>query len=158
MMSWSPPVVWVLIALLLGLSELLTGGVVMLALGAAALLTAGVAALDASYSMQLLAMGIFSGVLAPLAVWKLQPHFSPRGMKYGNTGSGQESGQRFKTLTRDFDQATVIKIKGDLYRLRVAGSGEMALPDGTPVILDHFEGATAIVHLENHPEEGASHG
>lgn len=151
-MEWTPALIWLALALLLGLAELTSGALVLLALAVAATLTAAVATLEPSLAWQLLAMGVASGVLVPLAVWKIRPWFSPRGVAYGTTGSGVEKGRRYTTLTRDFDGATGIKINGDFYRLRVAAdadekSGETALPPGTPVIFDHFDGTTAVVRL-----------
>ncbi|TFH86933.1 nodulation efficiency, NfeD-like protein [Billgrantia azerbaijanica] len=151
-MEWSPALIWLAIALLLGLAELTSGALLLLALAVAAALTAAVAALGLTLAWQLLAMGLFSGVLVPLAVWKIRPWFSPRGVAYGTTGSGVEKGRRYTTLTRDFDGATGIKINGDFYRLRVAAdsdekSGETSLPTGTAVIFERFDGTTAVVRL-----------
>ncbi|MDY7114857.1 NfeD family protein [Halomonas sp. SSL-5] len=161
-MDWNPAVIWLIIALLLGLAELTTGGLVLLALAAAAALTAALAGLGLSLPWQLLGMGVFSGVLVPLAVWVIRPRFSPRGVAYGTTGTGVEKGHTYTTLKRDFDGASGIKINGDFYRLRVAdsaeGSGETELPAGTPVIFESFDGTTAIVHLAHPaPDSRATH-
>lgn len=146
-MDWNPTIIWLIIALLLGLAELITGGLTLLALGAAAILTAALAGLGLPLPWQLLGMGLFSGVLVPLVVWKARPWFSPRGVAYGTTGTGVEKGHSYTTLERDFDGASGIKINGDFYRLCVADSGETTLPPGTSVIFEHFDGTTAIVHL-----------
>lgn len=161
-MDWNPAVIWLIIALLLGLAELTTGGLVLLALAAAAALTAALAGLGLSLPWQLLGMGVFSGVLVPLAVWVIRPRFSPRGVAYGTTGTGVEKGHTYTTLKRDFDGASGIKINGDFYRLRVADSaeesGETELPAGTPVIFESFDGTTAIVHLAHPaPDSRATH-
>lgn len=161
-MEWNPALVWLIIALLLGLSELTTGSLVLLALGIAAALTAALAGLGLSLPWQLLGMGVFSGVLVPLAVWVIRPWFSPRGVAYGTTGTGVERGHTYTTLKRDFDGASGIKINGDFYRLRVTESGERSgeteLPAGTPVIFQAFDGTTAIVRLEpTAPESRANH-
>lgn len=162
-MDWNPAVIWLIIALLLGLAELTSGGLVLLALAAAALLTAALATLGLSLPWQLLGMGVLSGVLVPLAVWKIRPWFSPRGVAYGTTGTGVEKGHTYTTLKRDFDGATGIKINGDFYRLRVADeagekSGETELPAGTPVIFQAFDGTTAIVRLaQAAPFQRATH-
>ena len=159
-MDWTPAVIWLIVALLLALAELATGGLVLLALGAAALLTAALAVLDLPLSWQLLGMGLFSSILVPLAVWKIRPRFSPRGVAYGTTGTGVEKGHTYTTLKRDFDGASGIKINGDFFRLRVAdpetrGDGATDLPAGTPVIFKTFDGTTAIVQLA-HPTPDAS--
>jgi inner membrane protein len=151
-MDWNPAWIWLVIALLLGLAEMVTGGLVLLALGVAAALTAALAALGVSLPWQLLGMGVFSGILVPLAVWKIRPWFSPRGVAYGTTGTGVERGRTYTTLRRDFDGASGIKINNDFYRLRVAAdsdekSGETELPAGTKVVFREFDGTTAIVSL-----------
>lgn len=146
-MGWNPAVVWLAVALLLGLSELFSGSLVLLALGVAAALTAALTLLGLTLPWQLLAMGMFSGVLVPLTIWKIRPWFSPGGSQYGTTGTGAHRNQRFTTTQRDFDNATVILVNGDLYRIRVAESGETVLPPGTTVVFDHFDGTTAIVRL-----------
>ncbi|QJR00177.1 nodulation efficiency, NfeD-like protein [Halomonas sp. PGE1] len=160
-MDWNPAVIWLIVALLLGLAELTTGGLVLLALGIAAALTAGLAALGLPLPWQLLGMGLFSGVLVPLAIWVIRPRFSPRGVAYGTTGTGVEKGHTYTTLKRDFDGASGIKINGDFYRLRVAAdeeSGKTDLPPGTRVIFQAFDGTTAIVTLASPaPVSGATH-
>ncbi len=161
-MEWNPAVIWLIIALLLGLAELTTGGLVLMALAAAALLTAALAGLGLSLSWQLIGMGAFSGLLVPLAVWVIRPWFSPRGVDYGTTGTGVEKGHTYTTLKRDFDGATGVKINGDFYRLRVADAderaGETDLPAGTSVIFQTFDGTTAIVRLADPaPDSRANH-
>ncbi|RDB43606.1 nodulation efficiency, NfeD-like protein [Halomonas sp. DQ26W] len=144
-MDWNPALIWIAIALLLGLAELTSGGMVLLALGGAAAFTAALAALGLSLPWQLLGMGVFSGLLVPLAVMVIRPWFSPRGVAYGTTGTGVEKGRTYTTLKRDFDGASGVKINGDFYRLRVDETGETDLPENTLVIFKQFEGTTAIV-------------
>ncbi|RCV87198.1 NfeD family protein [Billgrantia montanilacus] len=144
-MDWNPALIWIAIALLLGLAELSSGGLVLLALAVAAVLTSALAALGLSLPWQLLGMGIFSGLLVPLAVMVIRPWFSPRGVAYGTTGTGVEKGRTYTTLKRDFDGASGVKVNGDFYRLRVDETGETDLPENTLVIFKQFEGTTAIV-------------
>lgn len=146
-MSWNFPVIWLLVGMLLAMAELFTGGMVMLALASAAFLTAVVAMLHLSIPIQLLIMGVLSGVLVPFTIWRIRPLFSPRGIRYGTTGTGAEKGKTFFTEKRSFDNATVIRLNGDLYRIRIADSAEDDLEPATAVIFDHFDGTTAIVHL-----------
>ncbi|WGI24389.1 nodulation efficiency, NfeD-like protein [Halomonas alkaliantarctica] len=146
-MDWNPAYSWLVLALLLSLAELTSGAMVLLALGIAAALTAAVTALGLTLPWQLLSMAIFAGVLLPLCIMIIRPRFSPRGVAYGTTGTGVEKGNRYKTLRRDFDDATGIKVNGDFYRLRVLESGETDLPNGTPVVFQRFEGTTALVTL-----------
>ncbi|AMC99386.1 NfeD family protein [Halomonas chromatireducens] len=153
-MDWNPALIWIAIALLLGLAELSSGGLVLLALAVAAVLTSALAALGLSLPWQLLGMGVFSGLLVPLAVMVIRPWFSPRGVAYGTTGTGVEKGHTYTTLRRDFDGASGVKVNGDFYRLRVDETGETDLPEGTLVIFKQFDGTTAIVsHCQRHQME-----
>ncbi|MFY0989717.1 NfeD family protein [Halomonas sp. C05BenzN] len=152
-MDWNPAYLWLVIALLLGLAELMSGGLVLLALGVAATLTAGLAAMGLTLPWQLLGMGLLSGLLVPLAVMVIRPRFSPRGVAYGTTGTGVEKGHRYTTLRRDFDGATGIKINGDFYRLRVVETGATELPEGSQVTFERFDGTTALV---SHPRPASS--
>lgn len=144
-MQWNPSFLWLLVALLLGLAELTSGGLVLLALAGAAVLTALLAFFGAPLPWQLIGMGIFSGVLVPLTIRVIKPYFTPRGVAYGTTGTGVEKGRSFYTVTRDYDGASGIKINGDFYRVRVDGNERTVLPEGTEVRFKAFEGTTAIV-------------
>ncbi|HSH49871.1 MAG TPA: nodulation efficiency, NfeD-like protein [Halomonas sp.] len=146
-MEWHPAYTWLVIALLLGLGELMSGTLLLLALAVAAALTAILPALGLALPGQLLGMGLFSGILVPVAIWVIRPRFSPRGVNYGTTGSGVEHGRRYVVRQRDFDAASVLLINGDLYRLRVSGTRQTRLPEGTEVVFERFEGTTAIVHV-----------
>lgn len=146
-MGWSPPVIWVLVALLLGLAELASGALVLLALGLAALAGAGAAALGLSFAWQLLAAGLAAGVLVPVAIWKIRPWFSPRGVRYGTTGSGAEKGQFFRTERREFDGALGIKVNGDFYRVRLSGPLAVSPAEGVVVRFEGFDGTTAVVQV-----------
>ncbi|SDX50748.1 NfeD family protein [Marinobacter mobilis] len=152
-MEWSLTHLWLILALVLSLAELASGVLLLLALGIAAALTAIVAYLDAPFEWQLVAMGVFSGILVPVAIRWIKPRFSPRGVAYGTTGTGVESGQRYRTLKRDYDGASGIKINGDFYRLRVTPDNLTDLPEGTEVVFDTFDGTTAVVHCVNPSKE-----
>lgn len=145
-MEWSLTHLWLILALVLSLAELTSGVLVLLALGVAAALTSLLAFAGVGFEWQLVGMGVLSGILVPLAIWVIRPRFSPRGVAYGTTGTGVENGTLYRTLIRDFDAATGIKINGDFYRIRVAETGETTLPADTDVLFDQFDGTTAIVH------------
>jgi membrane protein implicated in regulation of membrane protease activity len=151
-MEWSLTHFWLILALIIGLAELTSGVMVLLALSIAAALTALLAFLGASFEWQLAGMGLFSGILVPVAIKWLKPRLSPKGVAYGTTGTGVERGQVYHTLKRDFDDATGLKVNGDFYRLRISDTGETELPEGTPVIFETFDGTTAVVSL-NHQKE-----
>ena len=146
-MEWSMTHLWLILALLLGLAELTSGVMVLLALAIAAGLTAVLSFLGFSLEWQLVGMGLFSGLLVPIAIRWIKPRFSPKGVAYGTTGTGVDQGKPFSSLRRDFDDATGIKVNGDFYRLRVKSGGQTELPEGTALIFDHFDGTTAIVEL-----------
>jgi membrane protein implicated in regulation of membrane protease activity len=152
-MEWTVAHLWLALALILGLAELTSGVMVLLALGVAAALTSVLAYSGLSFAWQLAGMGLFSGLLIPIVIRVIRPHFSPRGVAYGTTGTGVEKNHRYTTIKRDFDNATVIKVNGDLYRLRIAETGETDLPEGTEVTFDRFDGTTAIVNLGRHQEQ-----
>lgn len=152
-MEWSLTHLWLILALALSLAELASGVLLLLALGIAAALTALVAYLDAPFEWQLVAMGVFSGILVPVVIRWIKPRFSPKGVAYGTTGTGVEKGQRYHTIRRDFDGASGVKINGDFYRLRVTPDNLAELPEGTEVIFEHFDGTTAVVHRVNPSKE-----
>lgn len=145
-MSWSASFVWIAIALLLGLAELTSGALVLLALAIAAGLTAAVAAAGGGLVWQLVAMGAFSGLFVPIAIWKVGPRFSPRGSDYGTTGTGVEKGVIYTTERRGFDGSPCIKVNGDLYPAKEEQGDGSQLPVGIEVVFDRFDGTTAIVH------------
>ncbi|XKH59540.1 nodulation efficiency, NfeD-like protein [Halomonas sediminis] len=151
-MEWNPAYAWLIIALLLSLAELSSGGMVLLALGMAAALTGLLAWLGLSLAWQLVGLGILAGVLVPIAIKFIRPWFSPRGVAYGTTGTGVEKGRNYRTLKRDFDGATGIKVNGDFYRIRISENGATELPEGTVVTFKSFDGTTAIVTLDS-PKE-----
>lgn len=152
-MDWTLTHLWLALALVLSLIELTASGMVFLALGAAAALTALLAFLGLPFYWQLVAMGLLSGMLVPVAVRYIRPWFSPSGVHYGTTGTGVEKGRRYRTFKRDFDGASCIKVNGDVYRLRVAKTGETELPEGADVIFEQFDGTTAIVHRDHSHKE-----
>ncbi|WP_168012404.1 NfeD family protein [Halomonas salinarum] len=147
-MEWTPAMLWLAAALVLGLAELTSGALLLLALAFAAALTAATtAALGLPFSGQLLVMGVLAGILVPLTIKVIRPRFSPQGVAYGTTGTGVERGHRYVTIERDFDGASGLKINGDFYRLRVDSTTTTRLPAGTNVIFKEFDGTTAIVEL-----------
>lgn len=151
-MEWSLTHLWLILALLLGLAELTSGVMVLLALAVASALTSLLAYTGLSLEWQLAGMGLFSGILVPIAIRWLKPRFSPKGVAYGTTGTGVEQGQQFSSLHRDFDGATGIKVNGDFYRLKVKPGDQTELAEGTSLIFSHFDGTTAIVTFAN-PKE-----
>lgn len=144
-MEWSLTHFWLILALVLGLAELTSGVLLLLALAIAAGLTAVLAYIGLSFEWQLVGMGLFSGLLVPIAIRWIRPRFSPQGVAYGTTGTGVEQGQRYRTQKRDFDGAAGIKINGDFYRLRDEKTGATDFPEGTHVIFRQFDGTTAVV-------------
>jgi membrane protein implicated in regulation of membrane protease activity len=152
-MEWSLTHFWLILALVLSLAELTSGVLVLLALGVAAALTSLLALFNVSFEWQLAGMGVFSGLLVPIAIIWIRPRFSPKGVAYGTTGTGVEQGRRYRTLKREFDGASGIKINGDFYRLEITGTDATELPEGTDVIFKHFDGTTAVVETITHKEQ-----
>ncbi|WP_273206601.1 NfeD family protein [Marinobacter subterrani] len=152
-MEWSLTHFWLILALVLSLAELASGVLLLLALGIAAAMTALLAFLGVPFEWQLAGMGIFSGILVPVAIRWIRPRFSPRGVAYGTTGTGVEQDRHYRTLKRDFDSASGIKVNGDFFRLRVSDTGATDLPEGTEVIFRQFDGTTAVVQTITHKEQ-----
>ncbi|AOY89286.1 nodulation efficiency, NfeD-like protein [Marinobacter salinus] len=152
-MEWSLTHFWLILALVLSLAELTSGVLLLLALGVAAALTSVLASFGMPFEWQLVGMGVFSGILIPVAIRWIRPRFSPKGVAYGTTGTGVEQGERYRTLKRDFDGASGIKVNGDFYRLRVFNTGTTDLPEGTEVIFREFDGTTAVVETITHKEQ-----
>src|SRR5690606_5938383 len=146
-MEWSLTHFWLILALALSLAELTSGVLLLLALGVAAALTAVVAFLGAPFEWQLVAMGVLSGILVPVAIRWIRPRFSPKGVAYGTTGTGVEHGKLYQTQLRDFDGATGIRVNGDFYRLKLGDGCSPAFSEGTQVVCVTYGGTTAIVHL-----------
>ncbi|WP_417512730.1 NfeD family protein [Marinobacter sp.] len=144
-MEWSLTHFWLILALVLGLAELTSGVLLLLALAIAAGLTAVLAYAGMSFEWQLVGMGLFSGLLVPIAIRWIRPRFSPKGVAYGTTGTGVEQGKQYRTQKRDFDGAAGVKINGDFYRLRDETTGATDFPEGTNVIFRQFDGTTAVV-------------
>lgn len=151
-MEWSLAHLWLILALILSLAELTSGVLVLLALGMAAALTAILASVGVPFEWQLVGMGVFSGILVPVAVRWIKPRFTPKGVAYGTTGTGVERGTTYRIIKRDFDNATGIKVNGDFYRIRVSDTGETELPEGTRVIFRIFDGTTAVVVMDHQQE------
>ena len=148
-MEWSLTHLWLILALILGLAELTSGVMVLLALAIAAALTAVLAFINVPLEWQLAGMGVFSGILVPVAIKWIKPRFTPKGVAYGTTGTGVENGTVYRIIKRDFDGASCVKVNGDFYRIRVNDTGQTELPEGTRVIFKTFDGTTAVVVVDH---------
>lgn len=148
-MEWSLTHLWLILALILGLAELTSGVMVLLALAIAAALTAVLAFINVPFEWQLAGMGVFSGILVPVAIKWIKPRFTPKGVAYGTTGTGVENGTVYRIIKRDFDSASCVKVNGDFYRIRVNDTGQTELPEGTRVIFKTFDGTTAVVVVDH---------
>jgi len=148
-MEWSLTHLWLILALILGLAELTSGVMVLLALAIAAALTAVLAFINVPFEWQLAGMGLFSGILVPVAIKWIKPRFTPKGVAYGTTGTGVENGAVYQIIKRDFDSASCVKVNGDFYRIRVNDTGQTELPEDTRVIFKTFDGTTAVVVVDH---------
>nr|WP_298372147.1 NfeD family protein [uncultured Halomonas sp.] len=142
-MQWTVAHSWLALALILGLLELTSGALVLLALAFAAAGAGVVAYLGFGFTIQAIVLALLAGVLIPIVIRFIRPHFSPKGVRYGTTGSGAEVGQYFFTTRRDFDQAISVKINGDLYRARFEDESDPE--ENIRVVLLRFEGTVAVV-------------
>lgn len=144
---------WVLGALILGVAELLAGGLALLALALACLLGALAAGLGVGLSGQLSVMGLASLLLVPACVWRIRRQMS-RNKGYGTTGTGFEQGARLPVVRQA--GALGVKYRGDFLPVCYAEGG---LPEeGCWVDIQHIKGITAIVTLAPGVRGKAEHG
>lgn len=157
MLEISPEWVWSVTGLALILFELISGAFVFLAIGAAALATAAITLIThIGVVGQLTVMALVSGVAVPVAIYKIRPIFSPKGVNYGTTGAGADSGKIFTVEPlRFYENARSIKVNGDQYRIEVIDDSEGSSPGfGDLVELSHFEGTVAMVRPAGRPSRG----
>lgn len=132
--------IWLLIGLLLALSELMGGQFVLLALGVAAALTgAASAALDLTFNMQLVVFAVTSAVTVPLGIrWYRAASGSKRP---GLIGEGGEIGMRARVTVEN--GRIGVKLQGHFFPARLA-DGAMPVED-SEVEVTGMSGITVTV-------------
>ena len=140
MAAW---VVWLVLAVVLGVAETATLTAVLGLLGGAALLTAGVAAVGLPVPLQLLVFAATStaGILLVRPV--AQRHaLEPQPERFGVDALVGNSGH---TVTQVTAQGGSIHIGGEHWTARTFDQS-VVIPPGTAVTVMQIDGATAIVY------------
>jgi membrane protein implicated in regulation of membrane protease activity len=140
MAAW---VVWMILAVLLGVAEVFTLTAVLGLLGAAALITSGVAAVGLPPTVQLLVFAAVSAAGVLLVRPIAQRHaLSPRPQRFGVDALIGRPGY---ALTEVTTRAGTVRIGGEEWTARSYDQA-VVIPAGTAVSVMQIDGATAIVY------------
>jgi membrane protein implicated in regulation of membrane protease activity len=140
MAAW---VVWLVLAVLLGVAEAFTLTAVLGLLGAAALVTSGVAAVGLSPAVQLLVFAGVSTVGVLLARPIARRHMTrPQLARFGVEAL---VGRTAYALTEVTGRDGTVRIGGEDWTAR-SYANDVVIPAGAPVHVMQIDGATAIVY------------
>ena len=140
MSAW---LVWVLVAVVLAVGELLTLGFFLGPVAIAAAAAAVVAVAGGGIALQLLVF--IGGSVASLLVLRPIARGHLRMPPELRTGTAALVGTRAVVLARVDDQGGQVKIGGEVWSARAFFEGEVLEP-GTRVEVGRIEGATALVY------------
>jgi membrane protein implicated in regulation of membrane protease activity len=136
-------VVWLVVAVVLGIAELFTGTLVLLMLAAGALAAAGTAALGGA----LWAEGLMFALVSALALVVVRPALK-RHIDFSGAdtviGLPAIEGSSALVLERVDDDHGLVKIEGEMWRAR-SFDGTQAYEPGERVRVIELKGATALV-------------
>jgi membrane protein implicated in regulation of membrane protease activity len=136
-------VIWLLIAVVLGVAEAFTLTAALGLLGGAALVTAGVAAIGLPVSLQLLVFAIASAagiaVLRPIAVRHM---LRPRAERFGVDALAGRTAYVVDEVT---GRAGMVRIGGEEWSARALDKG-LVIPAGVAVDVIQIDGAIAVVY------------
>ena len=145
MQSW---LLWLAIAAVLGIAELLTATLDLLLFAVAALAAAAVAALGLSVGLQLLAFAVTAAAMIttvrPVARRHLNSHPQLR------TGVAALIGREAVVLSPVGREPGRVRIGGEEWSAR-SYDPDVLIPTGTTVDVFAIEGATALVHPREDP-------
>jgi membrane protein implicated in regulation of membrane protease activity len=145
MQSW---LLWLTIAAVLGITELLTATLDLLLLAVAALAAAGAAAIGLGVGLQLLAFGVTAAAMItlvrPIARGRLTSHPQLR------TGVAALIGREAVVLSAVGREPGRVRIGGEEWTAR-SYDPDLLIPAGTTVDVFAIEGATALVHPREDP-------
>lgn len=145
MQSW---LLWLSIAAVLGIAELMTATLDLLLLAVAALAGAGVAALGLGIGLQLLAFAVTAAamitVVRPMARRHLTAYPQLR------TGVAALIGREAVVLSPVGRESGRVRIGGEEWSAR-SYDPDLLIPAGTSVDVFAIEGATALVHPREDP-------
>lgn len=146
--SWH---VWVMAGLVLAAMELFGAAFVALAFGVSCLVAAVVAGMGAGLNVQILAAAISAAVLTPCFVLWWKRHSKANLGTYalaGESGSSNQPGVIVK-----YGDGVGVKLGPDIFPVRMSDGDVATLTPDQRVIIERFEGITAIVKIDR---EGVS--
>jgi membrane protein implicated in regulation of membrane protease activity len=140
MAAW---VVWLILAVLLGVAEVFTLTAVLGLLGGAAVITAGGAAIGLPPALQLLVFAVASAAGLLLVRPIAQRHaLRPQPQAFGTDAL---VGRTAFALTEVTARAGTVRIGGEDWTARSLAEG-VVIPAGAPVHVMQIDGATALVY------------
>ncbi|WP_020387961.1 NfeD family protein [Kribbella catacumbae] len=145
MQSW---LLWLSVAAVLGIAELMTATLDLLLLAVAALAGAGVAALGLGIGLQLLAFAVTAAAMITL----VRPMARRRLTAYPQLRSGVAAliGREAVVLKPVGREPGLVRIGGEEWTAR-SYDPDLMIPAGTTVDVFAIEGATALVHPREDP-------
>lgn len=145
MQSW---LLWLSIAAVLGIAELMTATLDLLLLAVAALAGAGVAALGLGIGLQLLAFAVTAGAMITLVRPMARRHLTAYPQL--RTGVAALIGREAVVLSPVGREPGRVRIGGEEWSAR-SYDPDLLIPAGTTVDVFAIEGATALVHPREDP-------
>jgi membrane protein implicated in regulation of membrane protease activity len=145
MQSW---LLWLTIAAVLGITELMTATLDLLLLAVAALAAAGVAAIGLGAGLQLLAFAVAAGAMITLVRPVARRHLTSHPQL--RTGVAALIGREAVVLSAVGREPGRVRIGGEEWTAR-SYDPDLLIPAGTTVDVFAIEGATALVHPREDP-------
>jgi membrane protein implicated in regulation of membrane protease activity len=145
MQSW---MIWLSIAAVLGVAELLTATLDLLLLAVAAMAAAGAGALGLGIGIQLVAFAVTAAAMITLVRPIARRHLT--GTPQLRSGVSALIGREAVVLSAVGREAGRVKIGGEEWTAR-SYDPDLLIPAGTRVDVFAIEGATALVHPREEP-------
>jgi membrane protein implicated in regulation of membrane protease activity len=145
MQSWH---LWLMVAGLLGVAELMTATLDLLLLAVAAVAAGGVAALGLGIGLQLVAFGVTAAAMITLVRPVARRHLTSHPQL--RTGVAALVGREAVVLVQCGREPGRVKIGGEEWSAR-SYDPDLLIPAGTTVDVFAIEGATALVHPREDP-------
>jgi membrane protein implicated in regulation of membrane protease activity len=140
MMAW---IVWLIVAAVLGVAELLTTTFALGIIAVAALVAAGVGSLHASLPFQLLAFAVAAGAGLGFVLPVARRHVKQPPLL--RTGAAALIGKRASVLEEVTAHSGRVRIGGEVWTARPYDE-TLVIPVGAAVDVMQIEGATALVY------------
>lgn len=145
MQSWH---LWLMVAGLLGVAELMTATLDLLLLAVAAVAAGGVAGLGLGIGLQLVAFGVTAAAMITLVRPVARKHLTSHPQL--RTGVAALIGREAVVLVPCGREPGRVKIGGEEWSAR-SYDPDLVIPAGTTVDVFAIEGATALVHPREDP-------